>query len=135
MKLQRNFHLCYSVLNCEKGRRPLRHLLVFLLLCGFAISEEKGATTTRVVLVNSNIPSGAILKGMREHCKSMTLTLDPSQATYSLEAQISRESEAKDERSWLTLFNKQGDAVFETQTHGTGNAVKDVCNFLQLGER
>lgn len=90
---------------------------------------------TRIVLINSNVPSGAILKGINEHCQSVVLTIDASKADFEMEAQINKESESRNERSWLTLFNKNGDAVFVTDTHGTGNAVKDVCEFLKLGKR
>jgi hypothetical protein len=90
---------------------------------------------TRVALVNSNIPSGAILKGIGEHCQGLVLTLDASKAAFQLEAQINKESENRNERSWLTLFNNKGDAIYATDTRGTGNAVRDVCEFLKLGKR
>jgi hypothetical protein len=96
------------------------------------VLAEEGST--RIVLVNSNIPNGAILKGINEHCHNLILTIDPSKADYELEAQINKESRSGNERSWLTLFNKNGDAVFFTDTQGTGNAVKDVCGFLKLGK-
>jgi hypothetical protein len=90
---------------------------------------------TRIVLINSNVPSGAIVKGINEHCQGVVLTVDAAKAKFELEAQINTESASRTERSWLTLFNKDGDAVFVTDTHGTGNAVKDVCEFLKLGKR
>ena len=107
------------------------HCLVLLT------SASMGAqgNITRIALVNSNIPSGAILRAIDENCQNVVLTNDVSKASYTLEAQINRESENHVERSWLTLFDKNGDAIFTTETRGTGNAVKDVCNFLKLGKR
>jgi len=111
----------------------MRTIYCFLLLvCTSAVGQDD---VTRIALVNSNIPSGAILKGINENCQKVVLTNNASKASYALEAQINRESENRNERSWLTLFEKNGDAVFTTNTYGTGNAVRDVCNFLKLGKR
>jgi|SRR5579859_1230716 len=107
-------------------------VVVFLLAVGASFAQEQ---VTRIALINSNIPSGAILKGINEHCQGLVLTLDPSKAAFNLEAQINKESEKSNEHSWLTLFNSSGDAIFETDTHGTGNAVKDVCQFLKLSKK
>src|SRR5271165_2013707 len=90
--------------------------------------------STRIVLINSNIPNGAILKGINEHCHNLILTIDPSKADYELEAQINKESQTGNERSWLTLFNKNGDAVFFTDTHGTGNAVQGCMRIPETGK-
>jgi len=111
----------------------MRILPCMLLLMGASLCAQD--TVTRIALVNSNIPSGAVLRAINENCQRVVLTLDPSKASYELEAQISKESENRNERSWLTLFDKNGDALFATDTLGTGNAVKDVCNFLKLGKR
>jgi hypothetical protein len=111
----------------------MRPLGCLLLLMSMALAAEENPT--RIALVNSNIPSGAILKGIEENCHGVILTTDVARASYTLEAQINKESENRNERSWLTLFGKDGDALFTTDTHGTGNAVKDVCNFLKLGKR
>lgn len=89
---------------------------------------------TRLVLINSNIPSGAIVRGIDERCQGVVLTIDATKASFELEAQINKESESRNERSWLTLFNKDGDAIYVTDTHGTGNAVKDVCEFLKVAK-
>jgi hypothetical protein len=86
-------------------------------------------------LANSNISTGALLKSFNENCRGIVLTLDASKANCTLEAQLSKESERNNERSWLTLFDRSGDAVFTTNTVGTANAVKDVCTFLKLGKR
>jgi hypothetical protein len=110
----------------------MRTFCFLLLLMSASICAQDNAT--RIALVNSNIPSGAVLKGINENCRNVILTFDASRASYTLEAQISKESENRNERSWLTLFGKNGDALFTTDTVGTGNAVKDVCNFLKLGK-
>jgi hypothetical protein len=110
----------------------MRTVSCLLLLISASVYAQDNIT--RIALVNSNIPSGAILKGINENCRNVVLTIDVSKATYTLEAQISKESENRNERSWLTVFDKSGDALFATNTLGTGNAVKDVCNFLKLGK-
>ena len=107
------------------------YFLILMLSASAGAQNDK----TRIALVNSNIPSGAIFKGIQENCRDVILTNDVSRASYTLEAQINKESENRNEKSWLTLFDKSGDALFTTDTHGTGNAVKDVCNYLKLGKR
>jgi Skp family chaperone for outer membrane proteins len=106
--------------------------LLISIVAGMSSAQEQ---VTRIALVNSNIPSGAIFKGIDEHCQGVVLTVDASKATFQLEAQINKESESRNERSWLTLFNSKDDAIYATDTRGTGNAVKDVCEFLKLGKR
>lgn len=112
--------------------RSFHRLLLALPLCCASLYCQENAT--RFALVNSNIPSGAILKGINENCRNVVLTTNLSKASFTLEAQISKESENKNDRSWLTLYDQNGDAIFTTSTVGTGNAVKDVCNFLKLGK-
>lgn len=87
---------------------------------------------TRVVLVNSNIPSGAIYREVNDRCHGLIVTSNASKADFALEAQVSTEQANRNEHTWLTLFNKYGDVVFATETRGTGNGVKDVCEFLKL---
>ena len=111
----------------------MRTFYCLLLLLGASVYAQDNVT--RITLINSNIPSGAVLKGINENCQNLVLTLDASKASYTLEAQINKGSENRNERSWLTLFDKNGDAVFTTDTVGTENAVKDVCRFLKLGKR
>jgi hypothetical protein len=120
----------------DSGERVKKLLVVVagVMLSLSAVSYAQDHVT-RIVLINSSVPSGAILKGIKEHCQNVVLTIDASKANFELEAQISKESDKSNERSWLTLFNKDGDAVFVTDTHGTGNAVKDVCEFLKAGKR
>ncbi|MFZ0301764.1 MAG: hypothetical protein WAL75_03725 [Terracidiphilus sp.] len=110
----------------------MRTFYCLLLLMSASVCAQDNIT--RFALVNSNIPSGAILKGINENCRDVVLTIDVSRASYTLEAQINKESENRNERTWLTLFDKNGDALFSTNTVGTENAVKDVCNFLKLGK-
>jgi hypothetical protein len=105
---------------------------VALIIVNTSFAQEQ---VTRIALVNSNIPSGAIFKEMRDHCQGVVLTIDPAKASFQLEAQINKESERGNDKSWLTLFNSNGEAVFATDAHGTGNAVKDVCEFLKLGKK
>jgi hypothetical protein len=110
----------------------MRTFCCLLMIMSASVCAQDNVT--RITLVNSNIPSGAVLKGMHENCRNVILTLDAARASYTLEAQINKESENRNERTWMTLFDKTGDALFTTDTVGTGNAVKDVCNFLKLGK-
>jgi hypothetical protein len=107
--------------------------LPLLLLMSASLSAQDNVT--RFALANSNIPSGAIFKAINENCRNVVLTIDTAKASYTLEAQISKDSDKGIERSWLTVFDKNGDAIFETATNETSNAVKDVCNFLKTGKR
>jgi hypothetical protein len=120
----------------DSGERVKKLLAVSagLILSVSAMSYAEDHAT-KIVLINSSVPSGAIFKGITDHCQNVILTIDASKANFELEAQVSKESGTSNERSWLTLFNKDGDAVFVTDTRGTGNAVKDVCEFLKLGKR
>lgn len=106
-----------------------------LLLMTASASGSAQDSVTRIALVNSNIPSGAILRAIDENCQNVVLTTNMTKASYTLEAQLSKEQENKNERSWLTLFDQNGDALFTTSPFGTGNAVKDVCRFLKQGKR
>lgn len=112
-----------------------RVLVVVGLAMSLCVGKSSGQEqVTRIALINTNIPSGAILKEFNERCKNIVLTTDVSKANFLLEAQINKESENRNERSWLTVFDHSGDAIFTTDTHGTGNAVKDVCGFLKLSK-
>jgi hypothetical protein len=88
---------------------------------------------TPIALINTNIPTGPVLRDINRHCRNVVLILDQSRAAYQLEVQVLKVSENVT-HSWLTLFNKQGEAIFVTDTSVTGNAVKDVCEFLKLGK-
>jgi len=108
----------------------MKNILVFvvLMLTTAAFGQEG---VVRVALVNSNIPSGAIYREANDRCRGFVVTSNATKADFVLEAQISTEQVNHNEHTWLTLFNKDGDAVFATETRGTGNAVKDVCEFLK----
>jgi len=84
----------------------------------------------RVILVDSDIPSAEIEKGLSEHCPDIILTRDSSKADYELQAQYIPQTPAS-RANGLTLFDKNGDMIFFTTTDHTGNAVKDVCNFIK----
>ncbi len=60
--------------------RSLAVIGMVALTLANVLAEEN---STRIVLVNSNIPNGAILKGINEHCHNLILTLDASKADYN----------------------------------------------------
>jgi hypothetical protein len=105
--------------------------VVFSLILTATMSTAQ-ESATRVVLVNSNIPNGAIYREVNDRCHGLIVTSNAAKADLALEAQVSTEQANHNEHTWLTLFNKDGDVVFATETRSTGNAVKDVCEFLKL---
>jgi hypothetical protein len=70
-----------------------------------------------------------LLKGFRESCPNVTVTSDEGSADYVIEANGPNAAEyLKHYR--ITLFDKQGKAVFSIDKHFPGAATKDVCKFL-----
>ena len=107
-----------------------RMLLVAMLLLFIPVARTQDKTTHRFYLSNSSVPSGKILEGIQEHCQSVVLSIDQSKADYTLEAQY--DTDTPNPSTVLTLFDKNGDALFQTQTRKAPNAVKDICAFLKL---
>jgi hypothetical protein len=86
--------------------------------------------------VQGGLPSGDLLKEIGARCVGVALTDNRDRADYRLEA----------DRAWcctprgesrgykFALFNKDGDAVFSTNTHELKNAVKDMCSAIGRGK-
>jgi len=99
-------------------------LFVVLLICAASCAETKV-----VVAPRSTMATSQLLKGFKESCPSVVVTSEESSADYVIEAEREKDTE------WLkhyrmTLFDKQGKAVFSTDKHSPGAATKDVCKFL-----
>lgn len=72
----------------------------------------------------STVPPAEVLRHLSSHCPNVGLTRDWKKSDYELEA-----------GGWsgayhFTVFAHGGDAVYSTNTERLGNAVKDVCHFL-----
>jgi len=80
----------------------------------------------------SDIPTADILKGLQKKCPNVSITNDVTKSDYTLEAikktdfNKGTESDSFD----LTLFDRDGKAVYSTSTRLIGNAMKDVCHAI-----
>ena len=90
-------------------------------------------TAKRIVLTDkSDVPTADILKGVQKHCPNVSITNDATKSDYTLEAvKKTRIREGTEhDRFDLTVFDRDGKAVYSTETSGVGNAVKDVCQAI-----
>jgi uncharacterized protein YcfL len=99
-------------------------LIAMILICVASSAETKV-----VVAPRSTMATSQLLKGFKESCPSVVITSEEGSADYVIEAGREKDTE------WLkhyriTLFDKQGKAVFSTDKHSPGAATKDVCKFL-----
>jgi hypothetical protein len=72
----------------------------------------------------STIPEAEVLRHLSSHCPNVGITRDWRRSDYELEA-----------GGWsgaykFVVYAHGGDAVYSTTTERLGNAVKDVCHFL-----
>jgi len=72
----------------------------------------------------STIPRAEVLRHLGSHCPNVGITTDWKKSDYELEATGISGS------YHLTVFAHGGDAVYSTNTERLGNAVKDVCHWL-----
>jgi hypothetical protein len=99
-------------------------LFVVVLVCATG-----SAQTTIAVAPRSTMATSQLLKGFKESCPNIAVTSDETAANYVIEAQGPNAAEyLKHYR--ITLFDKQGKAVFSTDKRHPGAATKDVCKFL-----
>jgi hypothetical protein len=99
-------------------------LLAVVLVCTASSAETKVAVAPRSTMATSQL-----LKGFKESCPNVAVISDEAAADYLIEAQGPNAAEFfKHYR--ITLFDKQGKAVFSTDKHYPGQATKDVCKFL-----
>lgn len=110
---------------------------VFLLaLLSVSILLRAQEKPIKIALTNTSIVSSAdIVKDFGKRCPNVTVTLDPAKADFMLEAGGDRVNQGNNIRRYkFTLFDRDGNAVFNTATNLLGNAVKDVCSFLRTAE-
>jgi hypothetical protein len=102
---------------------PSLVLVCLLLLAG--MSASAGPRPLKLVLSpRSTVPPGEVLRHLGSHCPNVGLTQDSKRSDFMLEAW-----------GWsgnyrFTVFAHGGDAVYSTSTMRLGNAVKDVCTFV-----
>ena len=98
--------------------------MAVILICATGSAETKV-----VVAPRSTMATSQLLKGFRESCPSLVITSEEGSADYVIEAEREKDTEwMKHYR--ITLFDKEGKAVFSTDKHSPGAATKDVCKFL-----
>ena len=99
-------------------------LLSMVWLAGPA-SALAGPRPLKLVLSpRSTVPPAEVMRHLSSHCPNVSLTQDSRKSDFMLEAW-----------GWsgnykFTVFAHGGDAVFATSTMRLGNAVKDVCNYI-----
>ena len=86
----------------------------------------------KIALTNvSIVPSADIVKEFGKRCPNVAVTLDAANADFMLEAGGERVNQGNNIRRYkFTLFDDDGSTVFNIATHFLGNAVRDVCSFL-----
>ncbi len=102
--------------------------VLFLVICifsGMALSQK---SSRRIALTgNSTVPSSEILKNLGKKCPGVTLTINPANSDYTLEANTENNRYNQPLRYEFTLFDRNGNSIFSTKTRHLSNAVKDVC--------
>lgn len=82
--------------------------------------------------IHGAVSSADLLKEINAKCSGVFLTDDPTKADFRLEAVrascCTKKGESKGYK--FALFNKNGDAIFSTQTKELKNAVKDMCKAI-----
>lgn len=82
--------------------------------------------------IHGAVSSADLLKEINAKCSRVFLTDDPTKADFRLEAVrascCTKKGESKGYK--FALFNKNGDAIFSTQTKELKNAVKDMCKAI-----
>jgi hypothetical protein len=108
----------------------MKHITAMAALTLLLVTGAKAQTPKRVALTaRSTVPASIIMEDMAKTCHNVVLTLDTSKADFFLEA---AETESRAE---FTLFNRDGDALYHTETRKYKSAVKDVCSFIETGKK
>jgi hypothetical protein len=99
---------------------------VTAILCfGLAAGSPADPRPIKLLLKpTSTVPPAEVLRHLSSHCPNVGITRDWKKSDYELEA-----------GGWsgayrFTVYAHGGDAVYSTDTARLGNAVKDVCHFL-----
>jgi hypothetical protein len=99
-------------------------LFAGLALAGAAGAQGVPGKPLKLVMArNSTVPIVDVMKNLSEKCPSVSITTNPDHSDYMLYA-----GWAGDYR--FMVIAKGGDTLYATKTSFLGNAVKDVCKFL-----
>lgn len=101
-------------------------LVTFVLLLGVVLEAQEGRPSIALT-ANSTAPSARIVKRLRSSCPDVTFTMDLTKADFTLEASEVTDDVGRAVEFQLTLFNKDGDAIYVTSPRRITKAVKDVC--------
>ncbi len=110
----------------------VKRLGLVLLLCSFPAFAQDSPKIIALT-EKSDIPTADIQKNIQKDCPSVSITNDASKSDYTLEA-MKKSSFANGTEKIkfdMTLFDKDGTAVFSTSTWFVSNAVKDVCKAIK----
>ena len=114
---------------------PFTFVLIALPLCissAFAQSKVQPNPARQVKVAisqHSTMATSQLLKGFTEDCPNVSIILDESVADYVIDANGPNAAEGM-KHYRITLFSKQGTAVFATDKHFPGAATKEVCRFI-----
>jgi hypothetical protein len=116
-----------------RGREDLmlKSFACIVLLSAIPVLAQD--TPKRIALTEkSDVPTADILKGLQKECPNVSITNDVTKSDYTLEAiKKTRLADGTEyDHFALTLFDRDGKAVYSTSTRRVGNAVKDVCTFI-----
>jgi hypothetical protein len=107
--------------------KKLMAVMAILILAGAAGAGQDvpaGRPLKLVLAKQSTIAMVDVMKDLSDRCPNVTLTTDPHRSDYMLYAG----GISGDYR--FMVIAKGGDTLYATKTVMLGNAVKDVCHFL-----
>ena len=109
----------------------MSRLLLFLVIAVSLLAAQQPPRTITLT-EKSNIPAAAILPSLKKSCPNVAITNDAASGDYTLEAVETSELYHGTDygRPHLTLFDRDGKAVYSTVTRKISNAVKDVCRAI-----
>jgi hypothetical protein len=88
-------------------------------------------TTSQTPASLPAIPTADIARLMKRECPNVNLTANSGEADYALEAVGGDRTNPHGQRLYkFALFGQDGNVVFTTETRRMGNAIKNVCTFL-----
>jgi hypothetical protein len=99
--------------------------LLSIVSLASAANALAGPRPLKLVLSpRSTVPPAEVMRHLSSHCPNVSITQDSLKSDFMLEAW-----------GWsgnykFTVFAHGGDAVFATSTMRLGNAVKDVCKYI-----
>jgi hypothetical protein len=99
-------------------------IVSFVWLPGAASLSADPRPMKLLLKPTSTVPPSEVLRHLSSHCPNVGLTRDWKKSDYELEAG------GFSGAYHFTVFAHGGDAVYSTNTERLGNAVKDVCHWL-----